>query len=193
MTINHKRRIVKPTGLASLRAMLLGSALMFGLGACSTAHIDDYADTQPALSLRDYFNGTVYAWGQVQDRSGKVIKRFKVTLVGVWQGNQGVLTEDFVYADGSKQQRIWRLTDLGGGRYEGRADDVVGHAEGITQGNALQWRYTLLLPVDGKTYEVAFNDWMYLHDAQTLVNRAEMSKFGIHLADITLFFRKELP
>jgi len=181
---------VKP---ASLRAILLGAALMLGLSACSTAHIEDYADTQPALSLRDYFNGTVHAWGQVQDRSGKVIKRFKVRLVGVWQGDQGVLTEDFVYADGSKQQRIWRLTDLGGGRYEGRADDVVDHATGVTQGNALQWRYTLLLPVDGKTYEVAFNDWMYLHDAQTLVNRAEMSKFGIHLADITLFFRKELP
>lgn len=179
--------------LSGLRSALLGSLLVFGLGACSTAHIDDYAGVQPSLSLRDYFNGTVHAWGQVQDRSGKVIKRFKVKLVGVWQGNQGVLTEDFDYADGSKQQRIWRLTDLGQGRYEGRADDVVGHAVGVTQGNALQWRYTLLLPVDGKTYEVDFNDWMYLHDEQTLINRAEMSKFGLHLADITLFFRKDMP
>lgn len=176
-----------------LQAAVLGISLALSLSACSTASINDYAGEQPRLSLREYFNGTVHAWGQVQDRSGKVIKRFKVTLVGVWQGDQGVLTEDFVFADGSKQQRIWRLTDLGQGRYEGRADDVVGHADGVTQGNALQWRYTLRLPVDGKTYDVSFNDWMYLHDPQTLVNRAAMSKFGIHLADITLFFRKELP
>lgn len=175
------------------QAVMLAGALCLGLGACSTARIEDYANTQPTLSLRDYFNGTVHAWGQVQDRSGKVIKRFKVTLVGVWTGSQGVLTEDFDYADGTRQRRIWRLTDLGQGRYEGRADDVVGHAEGVSQGNALQWRYTLLLPVDGTTYEVNFNDWMFLHDAETMMNRAEMSKFGIHLADITLFFRKEKP
>ncbi len=178
---------------STLQAVLLGGTMTLGLSACSTAHIDDYAGTQPSLSLRDYFNGTVHAWGQVQDRSGKVIKRFKVTLVGVWNGPHGVLTEDFVYADGSKQQRIWRLTDLEQGRYEGRADDVVGQADGVTQGNALQWRYTLRLPVDDKTYDVTFNDWMFLHDEATLINRAEMSKFGIHLADITLFFRKDMP
>lgn len=178
---------------SAARAALLAAGLSLGLGACSTASIEDYAGTAPALSLRDYFNGTVHAWGQVQDRNGLVIKRFKVKLVGVWQGDKGVLTEDFDYSDGTREQRIWRLTDLGGGRYEGRADDVVGHAEGVTRGNALQWRYTLLLPVDGKTYEVAFNDWMFLHDEKTLVNRAVMSKFGIRLADITLFFRKEQP
>ena len=156
---------------STLQAVLLGGTMTLGLSACSTAHIDDYAGTQPSLSLRDYFNGTVHAWGQVQDRSGKVIKRFKVTLVGVWNGPHGVLT----------------------GRYEGRADDVVGQADGVTQGNALQWRYTLRLPVDDKTYDVTFNDWMFLHDEATLINRAEMSKFGIHLADITLFFRKDMP
>jgi hypothetical protein len=176
-----------------IRVSLIIIFMAIVASACSTAKIADYANEKPELSLRDYFNGEVEAWGQVQDRSGKVIKRFTVSLVGVWQGQEGVLTEDFVYSDGTKQQRIWRLKDLGEGRYEGRADDVVGVAQGITEGNALQWRYTLKLPVDGKTYHVAFNDWMYLHDEQTLVNRAEMSKFGIHLADITLFFRKVSP
>lgn len=176
-----------------IRVSLIIIFMAIVASACSTAKIADYANEKPELSLRDYFNGEVEAWGQVQDRSGKVIKRFTVSLVGVWQGLEGVLTEDFVYSDGTKQQRIWRLKDLGEGRYEGRADDVVGVAQGITEGNALQWRYTLKLPVDGKTYHVAFNDWMYLHDEQTLVNRAEMSKFGIHLADITLFFRKVSP
>lgn len=176
-----------------IRVSLIIIFMAIVASACSTAKIADYANEKPELSLRDYFNGEVEAWGQVQDRSGKVIKRFTVSLVGVWQGQEGFLTEDFVYSDGTKQQRIWRLKDLGEGRYEGRADDVVGVAQGITEGNALQWRYTLKLPVDGKTYHVAFNDWMYLHDEQTLVNRAEMSKFGIHLADITLFFRKVSP
>ena len=46
-------------------------------------------------------------------------------------------------------------------RYSGRADDVVGSAIGQARGNALNWRYTLALPVDGKVWEVQFDDWMY--------------------------------
>lgn len=176
-----------------LRILLIIIFMAVVASACSTVKIADYRGETPSLSLRDYFNGEVHAWGQVQDRSGKVIKRFTVKLIGEWQGDAGKLTEDLVFSDGTLQQRIWYLKDLGDGRYEGRAADVVGVAQGITQGNALQWQYTLRLPVDGKTYDVAFNDWMYLHDAKTLVNRAEMSKFGIHLAEITLFFQKVTP
>lgn len=163
------------------------------VSACSTQRIEDYQGTKPDLDLRTYFNGPVSAWGQVQDRSGKVIKRFTVKLVGTWDGPNGVLKEDFAYADGSKQQRIWRLKYLGEGRYEGRADDVVGHADGVVVGSALQWHYTLRLPVDDKSYDMTFNDWMYLHDDKTMVNRAVMSKFGITFAELTLFFRKDAP
>lgn len=163
------------------------------VSACSTQHIEDYQGSKPDLDLRTYFNGPVSAWGQVQDRSGKVIKRFTVKLVGTWDGPNGVLKEDFAYSDGSKQQRIWRLKYLGDGRYEGRADDVVGHADGVVIGSALQWHYTLRLPVDGKSYDMTFNDWMYLHDDKTMVNRAVMSKFGITFAELTLFFRKDAP
>lgn len=160
------------------------------LSACS-ARIDDYRGMQPALDLREYFDGKVTAWGQFQDRSGKVVKRFKVDMTGKWSGNNGTLEEHFTYDNGSKQTRIWHLARLPDGRYAGRADDVIGEAEGLANGPALQWRYTLALPVDGKTYHVQLNDWMYLHDKQTLINRAVMSKFGIRLGEITLFFRKE--
>lgn len=159
------------------------------LAGCS-ARIEDYRDTQPALDLRQYFNGKVQAWGQFQDRSGKVVKRFTVDLRGSWKGNEGILEEYFVYDDGSKETRIWYLTAHLDGRYTGRAADVVGEAEGRAIGSALQWRYTLALPVDGKVYHVKMNDWMYLHDRDTLVNRTEMSKFGLHLGDVTLFFRR---
>ena len=107
-----------------------------------------------------------------------------------WNGDQGVLDEDFTYSDGTKQRRIWRLTDAGGGRWIGRADDVVGEAQGVQQGNTLRWAYTLALPVDGRTWHVQFDDWMHLMDERTLLNRATMSKFGIRLGEVTLSFRK---
>jgi hypothetical protein len=111
-------------------------------------------------------------------------------MVGRWEGNEGVLHEDFLYSDGEKQRRVWRLTDLGQGRYSGRADDVVGEAVGLAAGNALNWRYTLALPVDGRVWHVQFDDWMYLMDERVMLNKAVMSKFGIMLGEVTLAFTK---
>nr|MCU0926588.1 DUF3833 domain-containing protein [Hydrogenophaga sp.] len=111
--------------------------------------ITDYAAEKPVLDLRQYFNGTLDAYGVFTDRSGKVVQRFTVVMRCSWNGDEGVLDEDFVYSDGTTQKRIWRLKHLGNGRYEGRADDVVGVAQGQTAGNAFRWGYTLALPVDG--------------------------------------------
>jgi len=101
-----------------------------------------------------------------------------------------LLEEDFLYSDGTRQRRVWRLTDLGQGQWRGQADDVLGEAVGESAGNALNWHYTLKLPVDGKVYEVQFNDWMYLMDEHTMLNKAVMSKFGVTLGEVTLSFHK---
>ena len=82
------------------------------------------------------------------------------------------------------------FTDRGQGRYTGQADDVVGQADGLAAGNALRWTYTLRLPVDGTTYDVQFEDWMYLMDEHTMLNKAVMSKFGVRLGEVTLSFHK---
>lgn len=150
----------------------------------------DYAAEQPALNLRTYFNGPLTAHGVFMDRSGRVVKRFTVQMVGRWQGDTGVLEEDFTYSDGTTQRRVWTLKDLGQGRWSGTADDVVGAAKGMSAGNALQWRYTLKLPVDGTVYEVQFDDWMFLMDEHVMLNRAVMSKFGITLGQVVLSFHK---
>ena len=68
---------------------------------------------------------------------------------------------------------------------------MIGEARGELAGNALRWQYRLLLPVDDTTYEVEFDDWMYLMDEDTLINRSFMSKFGVELGQVTLFFRRE--
>ena len=107
---------------------------VFGLWGCSTVDIDDYRAEKPVLELRDYFNGTLDAWGMFQDRSGKVVKRFHVVIEASWQGEVGTLDERFAYSDGSTQRRVWTITRLGPGRYSGRADGVVGGASGEAPG-----------------------------------------------------------
>ena len=165
------------------------------LSGCASVEVDAYRSETPALNMRRFFNGTVEGWGMFQDRSGKVIKRFHVVIDSKWEGDRGTLDERFTWSDGLQggnvERRVWSLQDLGGGRFVGRAGDVVGEAEGVVSGNALRWRYVLALPVDGKTINVDFDDWMYLIDDQVMLNRSAMSKFGVHLGEVTLTLQRK--
>ncbi|MCX9154910.1 DUF3833 domain-containing protein [Niveibacterium sp. 24ML] len=173
-----------------MKRLLIVLMTVFFLAGCASVDVADYRNEKPVLDLQTYFNGTVDAWGVFQDRSGKVVKRFHVVIESSWQGKVGTLDERFVYSDGTTQRRVWTVTKHDSGRYTGRADDVVGEAQGEAQGNALRWRYTLALPVDGTVYNVEFDDWMFLMDDKTMLNRSFMSKFGVELGQVTLSFRK---
>ena len=172
----------------ALLTLLAGTAVLTG---CANPQVTDYAQERPLLELDRYFTGRVLAHGVFQKRNGAVARRFTVVMDCHWEGNQGVLDEAFTYSDGSTERRIWRLTKHADGRYTGRADDVVGEAQGQTSGNAFRWNYTLRLPVDGKEYEVQFDDWMFLVDDRVMLNRATMSKFGVTLGEVLLSFTKQ--
>jgi len=166
---------------------------LVGLWGCSSVDVEKYRSETPVLDLRQYFNGTLEAHGIFQDRSGEVVKRFTVNIDARWQGDVGTLDEHFTYADGSTQRRVWTITRTGEGRYIGRADDVVGEARGEEAGNALRWRYVMALPVDGKVYNVDFDDWMFLIDDQVMLNRSLMSKYGFALGEVTLSLKRRTP
>lgn len=168
--------------------LILLTSLM--LVSCGQVPVEHYANEKPVLDLPTYFSDPVQAWGMFQDRSGEVIKRFHVDIQSRREGDKLILDERFLYSDGPRQRRVWTLTPDGPGRWLGTADDVVGQAVGEVAGNALRWRYHLNLPVDDTTYVVYFDDWMYLMDDDTMINRSVMSKFGIELGQVTLFFRR---
>ena len=177
--------------LTKVLAAILCTGFLFG---CAGQKISQYTNEKPTLDLSEYFSGTIDAYGIFTDRSGAVVKRFTVVIVANWQvidGKKvGTLDESFEYSDGTKQKRIWKLTEVAPGKYTGKADDVIGEANGSSAGNALNWAYTLALPVDGTVYHVQFDDWMYLVTPKVMINKAQMSKFGIKLGEVTLSFYK---
>ena len=171
--------------------LLLLLTLALTVASCGSVDVTRYADEKPTLDLAHFFSQPVKAWGMFQKRSGEVAKRFEVDIVSRREGNNLILDERFLYSDGTRQRRVWTLTPEGQGRWSGRADDVVGVAEGQVAGNTLHWRYRLNLPVDDSTYEMSMDDWMYLMDEDTLINRTSMSKFGVEVGQVTLFFRRQ--
>jgi hypothetical protein len=165
------------------------AALAALLAGCASVDVADYRDETPAFDLSRYFDGTVDGWGMVQDRSGKVLRRFHVRIDGTWSGERGTLDEHFTFADGKQERRVWQLVKEGA-RYSGTAGDVVGTARGEAGGNAFHWRYVLAVPVDGTTWNLDMDDWMYLVDEKTLLNRTRMSKLGVQVGEVTLAFSK---
>ncbi|MNF95647.1 hypothetical protein D3C76_510760 [compost metagenome] len=161
------------------------------LVSCNNVGVEHYAQERPTLDLVAFFSRPVQAWGLFQNRSGEVVKRFHVQIESRVEGQQLILDERFLYSDGTRQRRVWTLQPAGDGRWRGRADDVVGEASGEIAGNALRWRYRLDLPVDGRHWEVDLDDWMYLMDEDTMINRSSMSKLGVELGQVILFFRRE--
>lgn len=161
-----------------------------GLSGCSTVQVHEYAKEQPVLRLEDYFNGTVDIDGFFQKRSGQVVKRFHCVMLARWEGSVGTLDETFTYSDGTTSRRVWTIRKTGSNSYVGTAADVIGEARGETAGNAFYWTYVLDLEVDGSRYHVKMDDWMFLMNDRILINRTAMSKFGIHLGDLTIVMTK---
>lgn len=169
--------------------LFMGIAMF--LSGCSGFSLDTYKDEEPKLDLREFFNGPIKAWGLVQDRKGHVVQRFDVDMVGTWDGDTGILDEEFRYYDGKTETRKWTLHADDDGNISGEAADIVGAASGVVVGNAMRWGYEMDLTVDGRTWRIRFDDRMWLMNDGVLINRAYLKKYGFTVAELTLFMQRQ--
>ena len=179
--------------LKTLMRLLAGLTAAFLLAGCASVDPRVYAGEKPSLDLRRYFDGLIEGHGMVLDRSGQVTRRFVVTIRASWQGDTGTLDEDFIWSDGVKEKRIWTLRPgAAPGQWIGTAADVIGQASGTVSGNALNWTYTLAYKTaDGKTYDIGFDDWMFLIDERVMLNRAVMTFWGFKVGEVLISFTRK--
>ena len=163
------------------------------LAGCGSPQVQDYAQTEPKLDLFTYFAGETQAYGQFQDRAGAVKRRFTVAITGIVKGDELTLDERFVYDDGEHEQRIWVIKRLADNQYSGTAGDVIGQAQGHSAGSVFNWRYTLDLPYKDSSIHVKFDNWMFLQSDGVMLNRAQVTKWGFKVGEVTLFFSKAQP
>jgi hypothetical protein len=173
-----------------IRLKPLTAFLTLLLAGCNTMNIAKFEDRTPRFVLEEYFAGQTKAWGIFEDRFGNLRREFVVDIEGNWDGRTLILEEDFTYADGETDTRIWHIEKVDANRYQGRADDVIGTAEGESAGNAFTWKYRVSLLIGGRQVAVTFDDWMFQQDDQAVINRAKVTKFGVELGEVTIFFFK---
>jgi hypothetical protein len=163
------------------------------LNSCSSSNMKpiDFKNQKPRLIIEEYLSGNVKAWGILQNRSGKVTRQFSANLNGKWDGKQLILDEKFIWTDGEIQKRQWKINKIDEHNYEGTAGDVVGTAKGYSYGPAFKFEYVLLVPIKDKEMKITFDDWIFKQDDRVAINRAVMTKFGIKVAELTVFFQKD--
>lgn len=178
-----------------MRRLALLSVLL--LSACAgRPSFDDPSLSTRELELEEFFDGKLVAHGQFQDLLGTVRRQFVVTIDGDWDGERLRLVEDFVYEDGSTEQRVWTLRKTGEETWEGTAPGVIGVAKGEERGDRFNWRYTIDLPVPSasgptETVRVSFDDWMWQLSNDRLFNRAYLRRAGVTLGDVSIWFEKQ--
>ena len=144
----------------------------------------------PLFELTTFLEGRTTAWGIFEDRFGKARRRFTVELMGRWLDTSFYLDESFEYDDGTHEERVWRVTPTGRGRFSATCSDCIGTAYGSCDADTIRMSYRFRLRLDTRAITVDFDDRIYRVGNDVAVNRATMRKWGVKLGEVSLFFRR---
>jgi hypothetical protein len=167
-------------------------AIVAILGSSSCAFLENFNSKKDSTSLdyiknssfkmdiKKFFNGDLEAFAIKQNASGKIIGTFTIKISGKWDENKGTVQQNFIYDDGTKDNRTWLITLDSDGTFNAVGHDVFVPAQGKQMGNAAQSNYTLILPSKNGKEEIIFEDKMYLVDEKSMIM---ISKFDNKKAD----------
>lgn len=160
------------------------------LVACGgPTQVADFAGTGPVLDPVRFFAGHVRSWG-VMERFGRPIATVATDCVGEADGDTLRMTQTLRIGDEAPQVRRWVMRRTAPGRYEATANDMVGTATGEAAGRAYHWRWTLALPPGGLVRDVTLEQWWFLLDDGSMLNRTHIRKLGFTVAEVTEHFAR---
>lgn len=178
--------------------ILLGLALALGalwvikrFWSFSAQTPADYAEKGPVFDIREQLKGPILCEGVIYGPTGRVTSRFVADFDARWEGDTGVMSEEFRYDSGTVQNREWRLTLEEGGKIRAEADDLVGTGSGQQQGSGVKLNYTIRLTEDAGGHALDVTDWMYLMDNGAIINRSQFKKFGLPVAELVATMRRK--
>lgn len=178
--------------------VLLGAAMMIALSYFKQRYLGfgaqtpmDYAQSDHQFDIRQVLNGPIECEGVIYGPFGRVTSRFVGDFVASWDGNRGVMREEFRYDSGTVQSREWRLTLGNDGHIKAEAPDVIGVGSGTQMGSAVQLKYKIKLPDEAGGHVLDTVDWMYLAPNGSVVNRSQFRKFGFKVAELVATMRRK--
>lgn len=163
------------------------------LAACATRPGIPAQAAADTFVLEQDLVGQTIARGEFRAITG-TRRAFTATLNGTWDGRVMTLVEDFVYDDGERDRKTWRLERVSPGRYVGTREDVVGQAIGYQDGRAFRLEYDVRLPSeDGPGRKVRFRDVLVNNADGGVLNRANVGWWGLRVATVSLEIQRAEP
>ena len=143
----------------------------------------------PAFDPIRFFSGHVRSWGVLEDRAGQPTSVVTTDCVGEAVGPDGLrMTQRLNVGSEAPMTRQWSMRRTGPGRYEATANDMVGTAVGEAAGRAFHWQWTLALSPGNPLKNVTMDQWWYLQEDGSMLNRTTIRKLGFIAAEVTEHF-----
>lgn len=152
---------------------------------------EHYIGTTPAFDIRTHLSGPIQSEGVIFGPNGRAVSRFVADMDGDWSGSTGVLREHFKYSSGEKQDRAWRLRIGNDGSFTAEADDIIGKAQGHQEGATVCMTYRIRLKEEAGGHVLDVTDWMYMMDNGVIMNKSEMRKAGVKVAELIATMRQK--
>lgn len=188
--------------------LFIGMFMVNMLTGCGPRSAKIYSAETPALRLEQYFAGASHGTGVFFDRFGRVRSSFEVDLFGEQKEGYFQLSENLRYSTGERLKRIYTIRKIGDHLFEAETDTIKeksgkGGADGDEEegvvgkalieefGNTLHWTYRLRQDIGGGSlWTFSFDDWMFLQEDGTILNRAWASKWGIGVGEVFMSVRR---
>lgn len=164
-------------------------ALVMGLLGCGRAlPVGDFRSTAPAIDPIRFFTGHVVSWGVLENRSGEPTSIVRTDCVGETGDGTLRMTQRLTIGQDAPVTRTWTMRRAGPGRYEATANDMVGVATGEAAGRAFHWTWTLATSPGNPLKNVTMDQWWYLLDDGSMLNRTTIRKLGAIVAEVSEHF-----
>ena len=174
----------------SLIRCLLTCCLPLG-GCAAPLKPSDFAETRPAFDPIEFWTGKTASWGVMENRDGDPTAIVTTTTLGELESPDSLHMVQTLVVDGKTSIRDWHIRRLADGHFEATANDIIGIARATPHGRTLYWNWTLATRPGNGWYNVNMQQWMYLADNGTLMNRTVIRKFGIKLAQVSEQFVRQ--
>ena len=170
-------------------AAVLAAVLLFAVGGCSDPLPIQSFPSPPNFDPVRFFSGDINSWGVLENRSGEPTAVVTTNGRGEPEGPDGVhFLQHLHVGTDAPTTRDWHMRRVGPGRFDATANDMVGTAHGEAGGRAFHWQWSLALHPGNPLTNVTMDQWWYLQDDGSILNRTIIRKLGIVLAEVTEHF-----
>ena len=163
--------------------------MLLASGCGSALPPRSFVGSGPRFDPVEFWAGHTDSWGVIENRDGAptaiVQTHTDGTLTTTSDGSPGLRMTQQLNVDGKLSVRDWEMRRRGDGQFEARANDMVGTARGLAVGRTFHWTWTLAASPGNALKNVSMEQWMYLADNGTLMNRTIITKLGVRLAEVS--------